>query len=198
MKAEAEEQLKAKLTDDHGLRYRGVHTRLSTLEGGGIVAFGGEVNSRTPIGGYGGLPALPRIALGGGYEEHDAAGRLRSGLKPLLHRWGGGAEGLVQRQTRRRLVLRSRQLTESIMRLLACTALSSLLLASAAVGQAPAPTAQTKTTTSTASTAASAKTGEKPRTAASLQCSKDADAKNIHGNPRKAFMKSCKKAAGKS
>ena len=55
MKAEAEEQLKAKLTDDHGLRYRDVHTRLSTLEGGGIVAFCGEVNSRTPLGGYGGF-----------------------------------------------------------------------------------------------------------------------------------------------
>ncbi len=54
MKAQAEEQLKAKLTDDHGLRYRDVHTKLSTLEGGGIVAFCGEVNSRTPLGGYGG------------------------------------------------------------------------------------------------------------------------------------------------
>ena len=54
MKAEAEQQLKAKLTDDHGLRYRDVHTKLSTLEGGGIVAFCGEVNSRTPLGGYGG------------------------------------------------------------------------------------------------------------------------------------------------
>ena len=55
MKAEAEEQLKAKLTDDHGLRYREVHTRLSTLKGGGIVAFCGQVNSRTPLGGYGGF-----------------------------------------------------------------------------------------------------------------------------------------------
>ena len=54
MKAQAEEQLKAKLTDDHGLRYRDVHTKLSTLEGGGTVAFCGEVNSRTPVSGYGG------------------------------------------------------------------------------------------------------------------------------------------------
>ncbi len=54
LKEEAEEQLKAKLTDDQGLRYRDVHTKLSTLEGGGIVAFCGEVNSRTPLGGYGG------------------------------------------------------------------------------------------------------------------------------------------------
>lgn len=55
MKVEAEEQLKAKLTDDHGVRFRDVHTRLSTLDGGGIIAFCGEVNSRTPLGGYGGF-----------------------------------------------------------------------------------------------------------------------------------------------
>ena len=54
MKAQAEEQLRSKLTDDHGVRYRDVHTKLSTLEGGGIVAFCGEENSRTPLGGYGG------------------------------------------------------------------------------------------------------------------------------------------------
>lgn len=41
--------------------------------------------------------------------------------------------------------------------------------------------------------AASAK-GQQPRTAKSLACSKDADAKNIHGAARKAFMSKCKKA----
>ena len=81
------------------------------------------------------------------------------------------------------------------MRLFTCTALASLLLAGAAAAQAAAPMAQTKTTTSTTATA---KVAPKPRTAASLQCSKDADAKNIHGKPRKAFMNSCKKAAAKS
>ena len=55
MKAEAEEKLRGVLTDDHGVRYRDVHTKLSTLEGGGIVAFCGEENSRTPLGGYGGF-----------------------------------------------------------------------------------------------------------------------------------------------
>jgi hypothetical protein len=54
LKEEAEAQLKAKLTDDHGVRYRNVQTRLSTLDGGGIVAFCGEENSRSPMGGYGG------------------------------------------------------------------------------------------------------------------------------------------------
>jgi psiF repeat-containing protein len=32
------------------------------------------------------------------------------------------------------------------------------------------------------------------RTAKSLECSKQADAKNVHGKPRKAFMRKCKKA----
>jgi hypothetical protein len=39
------------------------------------------------------------------------------------------------------------------------------------------------------------KKAEKPRTAASLQCSKDADAKGVHGKERKKFMSECKKAA---
>jgi hypothetical protein len=32
------------------------------------------------------------------------------------------------------------------------------------------------------------------RTAKSLECSKEADAKNLHGKPRKKFMSTCKKA----
>ncbi|MDX7951234.1 PsiF family protein [Lichenihabitans sp. Uapishka_5] len=32
------------------------------------------------------------------------------------------------------------------------------------------------------------------RTAKSLDCSKEADAKSLHGKPRKHFMSSCKKA----
>ena len=39
------------------------------------------------------------------------------------------------------------------------------------------------------------KKAEKPRTAESLQCSKDADAKSLHGKERKKFMSECKKAA---
>ena len=48
---------------------------------------------------------------------------------------------------------------------------------------------------SAAATAAPAKKAEKPRSAASLQCSKDADAKSLHGKDRKKFMSECKKAA---
>ncbi len=36
-------------------------------------------------------------------------------------------------------------------------------------------------------------TPEKPRTAESIQCSKDADGKGLHGKDRKKFMSHCKK-----
>ncbi len=41
-----------------------------------------------------------------------------------------------------------------------------------------------------------AKRVEKPRTAQSLECSRKADAQNVHGKPRKTFMSKCK--AGKA
>jgi hypothetical protein len=43
---------------------------------------------------------------------------------------------------------------------------------------------------------AATKTAKPPvvRTAKSLDCSKQADAKGLHGKPRKTFMSSCKKA----
>jgi len=50
---------------------------------------------------------------------------------------------------------------------------------------APAPKA--------AAPAAKATTAKKERTAKSLECSKEADTKNLHGKPRKAFMSKCKK-----
>ena len=42
--------------------------------------------------------------------------------------------------------------------------------------------------------AQTAKKEQTPRTAKSLECSKQADAKSLHGKPRKKFMSSCKKA----
>ena len=88
------------------------------------------------------------------------------------------------------------------MRLILCTA-AAALVAGASLAQVPLPgakgVAKTSSTTTSATTAATtpkaAPQAQKPRTAASLQCSKDADAKNIHGKPRKAFMSQCKKAA---
>ena len=71
------------------------------------------------------------------------------------------------------------------------TAFASLLLMSSAFAQTTPPPAAA----APAATAAPAKKAEKPRSAASLQCSKDADAKSLHGKDRKKFMSECKKAA---
>ncbi|UPK03480.1 PsiF family protein [Bradyrhizobium sp. 170] len=72
------------------------------------------------------------------------------------------------------------------------TAVSLLLMGSAfAQTTAPAKTETTKTETK----ASAEKKAEKPRTAASLECSKEADAKGLHGKERKKFRSACKKAA---
>jgi hypothetical protein len=81
----------------------------------------------------------------------------------------------------------------------AATAIASLLLMSSAFAQTtapatPAPAAKTAPAPK-AAPATAEKKAEKPRTAASLQCSKDADAKGVHGKERKKFMSECKKAA---
>jgi hypothetical protein len=77
----------------------------------------------------------------------------------------------------------------------AATAVASLLLLmSPAFAQTTAPAPAAKTAPAAKATPA-AKKAEKPRTAASLQCSKDADAKGVHGKERKKFMSECKKAA---
>jgi hypothetical protein len=85
----------------------------------------------------------------------------------------------------------------------AATAFASLLLMSSAFAQTttpatPAPAA--KTAPAPAAKAAPAdkmapaeKKAEKPRTAASLECSKEADTKGVHGKERKKFMSECKK-----
>jgi hypothetical protein len=79
----------------------------------------------------------------------------------------------------------------------AATAVASLLLMSSAFAQttAPATPAPTAKTAPAPKMAPAEKKAEKPRTAASLQCSKDADAKGVHGKERKKFMSECKKAA---
>ncbi len=76
----------------------------------------------------------------------------------------------------------------------AAAAFASLFLISSAFAQtatpaAPAPAAKA------APAAPAEKKAEKPRTAASLECSKEADAKDVHGKDRKKFMSECKKAA---
>ena len=71
------------------------------------------------------------------------------------------------------------------------TAFASALLMSSAFAQNTAPASAPAATTAPA-----AKKTEKPRTAASLECSKEADAKGLHGKKeRKPFMRQCKKDA---
>ena len=77
----------------------------------------------------------------------------------------------------------------------AATALASLLLMSPAFAQTAAPTTSAPMATPTPKMAPAAKKAEKPRTATSLECSKDADGKSLHGKARKKFMSECKKTA---
>jgi hypothetical protein len=65
----------------------------------------------------------------------------------------------------------------------AATAFASLLLMGSAFAQATAPAAKTETKAPVV------------RSAASLECSKEADAKGLHGKERKKFRSECKKAA---
>jgi len=68
---------------------------------------------------------------------------------------------------------------------------ASLLLAGSAFAQTttPAPAA------SPAPAAAPMAKTQKPRTAASIECSKEADAKGLKGKERKKFRAACKKEA---
>jgi hypothetical protein len=76
------------------------------------------------------------------------------------------------------------------------TVAASLLLAGTAFAQTTAPAA--KPAAAPASKMAPAAKMEKPRTAASLECSKEADAKGLHGKERKKFRSECKAKAAKS
>ena len=71
------------------------------------------------------------------------------------------------------------------------TAFASMLLMGSAFAQTAAPAA------APAATAPAAKMDKKPvvHTAASLECSKEADAKGLHGKERKKFRSDCKKTA---
>jgi len=75
----------------------------------------------------------------------------------------------------------------------AATAFVSLLLMSSAFAQTATPAAPAPA----AKTAPAPKAEKAPvvHTAASLECSKEADAKGLHGKERKKFRSECKKAA---
>lgn len=73
-------------------------------------------------------------------------------------------------------------------------AFASVLLTGSAFAQTPAPVPAT----TPAAPAATAKKAEKPHSAASIECSKEADAKGLHGKDRKKFRSQCKHDAGKT
>jgi psiF repeat len=75
----------------------------------------------------------------------------------------------------------------------AATVLVSLLLFTSPVfaQTTAAPAAKSDST----APAATDKKMAKPRSAASLECSKEADAKGLHGKERKKFRSECRKAA---
>ncbi|WP_163363765.1 PsiF family protein, partial [Enterobacter cloacae] len=68
---------------------------------------------------------------------------------------------------------------------LAAVALASLLASGAALAQTTAPSAKTDAATS------ADKKPPKERSADSLECSKQADAKGLHGKERKKFRSEC-------
>ena len=76
---------------------------------------------------------------------------------------------------------------------LAAVALAALLATGAAFAQTAAPAAKTETKTDSAATAD--KKAPKERSAESLECSKQADAKGLHGKERKKFRSECIKSA---
>ena len=75
---------------------------------------------------------------------------------------------------------------------LAVVALASLLATGTAFAQTAAPAAKTDMKTDAAATG---KKAPKERSAESLECSKQADAKGLHGKERKKFRSECIKTA---
>jgi hypothetical protein len=74
---------------------------------------------------------------------------------------------------------------------LAAVALASLLATGTAFAQTAAPAAKTEAKT----TAATDKKAPKEHSAESLECSKQADDKGLHGKERKKFRSECIKGA---
>ncbi|MCA6105979.1 PsiF family protein [Bradyrhizobium cenepequi] len=77
------------------------------------------------------------------------------------------------------------------------TALAAFLLTGTGFAQTttPAPKDTAKTETKTEMKAAPTPEEKKARSAASLECSKQADAKGLHGKERKKFRRECRKEA---
>ena len=82
-------------------------------------------------------------------------------------------------------------------RILAIT-VASLIVGGSAFAQTAAPATPATPSAKTAPAKAAAPKEKPERTAASLECSKQADAKGLHGNERRKFRSECKKSAGKA
>ena len=82
---------------------------------------------------------------------------------------------------------------------LALAAVAAVLAVGAAVAQtAPATSPQSELVASGSKEAKGASAVAKsPRSAASVECSRRADAKNLHGKARKSFRRNCLKTAKK-
>jgi hypothetical protein len=78
---------------------------------------------------------------------------------------------------------------------LAAAAAVSLILAGAATAQTPSTATPTPAAKSAPADTKADSKAEKPRTAASLECSKQADAKSLHGDARRKFRSECKKTS---
>lgn len=77
----------------------------------------------------------------------------------------------------------------------AATAIASLLLMGSAFAQTTTAPAAAAPAAAPATPAAKAEKKPVVHTAASLECSKEADAKGLHGKERKKFRSDCKKTA---
>jgi invasion protein IalB len=75
------------------------------------------------------------------------------------------------------------------------TAFASLLLMGSAFAQTPATPAPAAPAAKAAPADKMAPADKKVHSAASIECSKEADAKGLHGKDRKKFRSECKKAA---
>lgn len=76
------------------------------------------------------------------------------------------------------------------MRNLLIATIMSVFCASTALAQTTPPAASPP---AAAKMTPKAKAPEKPRSAESIECSKQADAKGLHGKPRKTFRATCMK-----
>jgi hypothetical protein len=103
---------------------------------------------------------------------------------PFIHRSAGLGDGGVLTNPRTHMTLS--------FRFIAIVA-ASLLLGGTAFAQTTAPA----TSAPGSAMAPAAKKAQKPHTAASLECSKEADAKGLHGKERKKFRSECKAKAAK-